>query len=331
MIESINVLLLSGGGHSEHEISLLSAEFFENILSDIPRIEIYSLFLDKHNRFIDKNGQRRELQSKGILQWDATDVFLHYAIPCIHGRPGESGHIQDLFELMNLPYLGASGEISGLCFNKISTKLWLSALNIPNTPYTFLSSKDDISLTVDFFRKHGEVVIKPSHQGSSIGVNLVTNEKNIDLAVENALALSPFALIEKFVKGRELEVSIFSYKDNIVVTAAGEISCAKGFYSYEEKYGDSGCTETKILADLPQNIQETIQRYAKKAFEGIGIKDLARIDFFLSEDHDIYLNEINTMPGHTPISMFPTMLQNHGINYRDFLEDKIYCNHRKKS
>ncbi len=331
MTESINILLVSGGGHSEHDISLLSADFFENILSNIPNVTIYSLCLDTQNRLVDKNGRRRELLSQGTLQWGTSDVFLNYAISCIHGRPGESGHIHNFFELMNLPYLGASGEVSSLCFNKISTKLWLSAFDIPNTPYTFLSSMDKISLAINFFRKHGTLVIKPSHQGSSIGIELVTNEKHIRPAVENALIFSPFALVEKAVKGRELEVAAFSYKGKTVITAAGEILCPKKFYSYEEKYGNSSCAETKILADLSKSIQEKIQNYGKRAFEGIGIKDLARIDFFLSEDHDIYLNEINTMPGHTSISLFPTMMQNHGISYREFLEDQINRNHRKKS
>ena len=324
--DSINVLLLCGGGSSEHDISLVSAQFFDNILSKIPRVKRYFLRMDGGGETQDEKGERRDI--KGYLASPGGDVPLHYAIACIHGYPGESGHIQGLFDSIHLPYFGASVEACALCFNKISTKIWLNTIGIPNTPFLFVE-KADTDDTLFFLRKHKKIFIKPSSQGSSIGCHFVSQECEVDKALKEALALSPFALVEKAIEGRELEVAVFNYRGKNRVTLPGEILCSKKFYSYSEKYDPSSSARTKVPADLPAHLQRQIQHYALRAFEIMRIKDLARIDFFLSEEQDIYLNEINTMPGHTPISMFPMMLEHHGISYRSFLEERIYSGYRR--
>ena len=331
MANRINILLVSGGGQSEHGISLISAKFFENVLSQIEGVRVYSLVLDKGHQWTDKNGHQGELLPQGILRIGQTEVLIHYAISSIHGHPGESGHIHNMFELMGIPFLGAPGEANSLCFNKISTKIWLSAIKIPHTPYRFCSDCSTLPQMQEFLKEHKKLIVKPSHQGSSIGISLVERAEDLEKALTKALSLSPFALVEKALEARELEVSVFFYKDKVRTSRPGEIYCPTGFYSYEEKYDHSSHTKTHVLADLPQDTQNNIQEYAVKAFSKIGLRDLARIDFFLLKDGQIYLNEINTMPGHTPISMFPTMMENHGISYKHFLEDRIYkCYRREK-
>lgn len=324
--ENKNVLLICGGGGTEHEISLISAKFILEHLKTMTGIAPYYVEITKDGTRRDINGKKCELRKAGEIVWpeDETKVDLHYAIPCIHGPPGETGDIQGVFEMMGLPYLGANPESSRLCFNKVSTKLWLDALEVPNTPYLFLSELTDEALakTTAFFKKTaGDIFIKAASQGSSVGCYHVTNEADIKKYLEEAFNYSAYVLIEQTVIGRELEVAVYEYEGELQCSAPGEIICPSKFYSYEEKYSDNSKTLTLPLAEnLDSKVIEQIKTYAMKAFRGLKLKDLARIDFFYTDDGKIYLNEPNTFPGHTKISMFPMMMKQNGHNYKTFLE-----------
>jgi len=325
-----NILLICGGGGTEHDVSLISAKYILEKLHLIQGIVAHYLCIEKDGSRTNLEGEDCELRKAGEIynHTSKKTTKLDYAIACIHGAPGENGQIQSVFEMMGLPYLGASSEASILCFNKVSTKLWLSALGIANAPYLFIYNNlpDDISRVETFFEENEQdIFIKASNQGSSVGCYHITQKKSIMNALMQSLQLSPYVLIEKTIKGRELEVSVFDYQGKTYTTFPGEIVCPSRFYTYEEKYSESGHTTTQVEAPaIDEKIRDEIKTMALRAFKGLRIKDLSRVDFLLTNDNEIFINEINTFPGHTPISMFPMMMENAGVSYQDFLRDRIF-------
>lgn len=332
MGQSRNVLLICGGGGTEHDISLISAKYFESKLALIPDINTVYLCIERDGRRTNKIGQQCELRKAGEVFNKETQetIALDYAIPCIHGPPGENGHIQAVFELMGLPYLGANPEASISCFNKVMTKLWLDKLRVENSPYTFARELNPQTLQdfEEFFEKNNQdIYIKATHQGSSVGCYHILKKELIKEKMSEALKLSPIVLAERTSRGRELEVAAFDYQGELHISSPGEIVCPEGFYTFEEKYNPDSKTVTNIEAKgIDQEIQDKIREMARVAFIGLGLKDLARIDFFLTEDNVPLINEINTFPGHTPISMFPMMMENLGIKYEDYLKNRIFKN-----
>ncbi|WP_299013244.1 D-alanine--D-alanine ligase [uncultured Photobacterium sp.] len=325
-MSSIHVLLLCGGGSAEHEVSLVSANYIEQQLKQIDGIA-YTRVEMKEDGWFNQNGRPCQLNLDQTLQVDDKKTDIGYVIPCIHGYPGETGDLQSFLDMANLPYFGCGAEASTNCFNKITTKLWFDALNIPNTPYVFLSENNTEAHTqaeaaLDTW---GQIFIKAACQGSSVGCYKVTEKSELAEAVNNAFSYSEQVLIEKAIKPRELEIAAYQYGDELVITNPGEIlSPEDEFYTYEEKYSADSHSTTMVEADNLTNEQvEQIRGYARKAFVHMKLKDLSRIDFFLSEEGEILLNEINTFPGMTPISMFPKMLEHHGHQFKLFLEQAI--------
>lgn len=321
----LNVLLICGGGGTEHDISLTSAKFFQDILAPLENINVHYVEIGKDSVRRDHQGRAVELRKDGLLIRGEESIRLNFAIPCFHGTPGETGEIQCVFEMMGLPYLGCSPEASMLSFNKVSTKLWMNALGISNTPFVFLNSsdKEDLSRAHTFFKEHPDVFIKASNQGSSVGCYHVTSESELDEKIKEALKLSPYVLIEKTMKGREVEMSVYEYQGELVATWPGEIICPNGFYDYSEKYsGDSKTTTLTKAPHLSPELVERMQKAAKELFRGLKYKHLVRVDFFVV-GNDFYVNEPNTFPGHTKISLFPMMMKEHGHDYRTFLSHII--------
>jgi len=325
-MKHLHVLLLCGGGGSEHEISLLSANFLESQLKSLADISVtrVELFPD---HWQTNDGRFCHLGMDRQLHFDNTAQPVDFVVPCIHGFPGETGDIQSMLELIGLPYLGCGSEGSKLCFNKVSTKLWLSALDIPNTPFLFLSTNNEAAHAQAHtaFRNWGAVFVKAASQGSSVGCYKVTDAAALSEAVNAAFGYSDQVLVEKAVRPRELEVAVYRYNDQLVATRPGEIATpSDSFYSYEEKYSAGSHSTTYLAApNLSEEQVATIREYALKAFSQLGLKDLSRIDFFLTEDNEILLNEINTFPGMTPISMFPKLLEHNGHVFAEFLEGTL--------
>lgn len=326
-----NILLLFGGGGTEHEISVISSKYIEKTIDEIGIYSIIKVEIgkDKIFRRVESNDSPQEiveLNSKGQLVGKQI-LDIHFVIPCIHGPPGETGEIQNYLELINLPYLGCTPESSMICFNKVSSKLWFSALNIPNTPFVFLSSLSEKNIAQDFFNIHKKVFVKAASQGSSVGCYQVTDLGSLDQALENAFKYSPYILIEKMLDARELEISAYEYDGKIITTIPGEIICPNKFYSFEEKYDQNSKTTTEVVANgLSDSIVSQMREYAHKAFVSLKLRHLSRIDFFYTKDNELYLNEINSFPGMTPISMFPKMMENHGHSFKSFLSDIIEKN-----
>jgi D-alanine-D-alanine ligase len=302
-----NILLLSGGGGAEHDVSLISAAYLEKQI-DKTKFNVTHITI----------GNTFDLQ----LEREKID----FCIPCIHGYPGESGHIQSLLELLHIPYMGCSAEGSQIAFNKISTKLWLDKFSIPNVPFIALKDQSAKSLNAAqiFFEKNKKVFIKAATQGSSIGCYPVEQRSDLASKIKEAFHYGEFVLIEKMVSARELEVSVFEFQGKTHVTVPGEIICPSKFYSYEEKYAQTSKTQTHVVAnDLSEKQISQIKDYALTAFNCLGLKHLSRIDFFLTEENEIFINEINTFPGLTPISMFPKMMENYGVPFNTYIDSLL--------
>jgi D-alanine-D-alanine ligase len=329
-----NVLLLCGGGGPEHEISLRSVKFYEDCLNEIPDVKTLWIEIDKSGQWKDKTGKKYLLDGQRFLRAFEQDgdpgIKIDVAIPCVHGYPGETGDLQSYFEMIGLSYFGCNSETSKLCFNKISTKLWATALGVENTPYVFITENNEENLkkVLDFQKLHGDLVIKASSQGSSVGCYMVPAKDSPIEAIRNAFSLSPFVLIEKRMRPRELEVSVYEYDGKLQVSYPGEIvTPTSTFYTYDEKYSHQSQSKTFVRAENVTNDEvKKITEYATKLYYGLKIRHLSRIDFFL-DGGVIYLNEINTFPGSTSISMFPKMLEANGHSFTGFLKQHIHTHH----
>ncbi len=317
------IVLICGGNGAEHDISLISADFLEQKLNAIEGFEVVRLLLDKH-KFIDKDGTEAFFKPGAqLIMGDKAPKNITAAVPCLHGTPGETGDIQSFFEILNIPYLGCRAEASLACFNKVTTKLYLDALGIPNTPYVILNNFDDDNCkkAAAFFDKNPDVYVKAASQGSSIGCYHVKDKDDLKDSIAEAFAYSKEVIVEQTIEHRELEVAAFALGKKLVISNPGEIIIPKNlFYTFDEKYSkDSGTVTTVSPEGLSDDIVKSIRAMARKAFEGLKLRHLSRIDFFLTPQGKILLNEINTFPGMTPISMFPKLLEHMGYDMQEFL------------
>ena len=322
-----SILLLCGGGSSEHDVSLVSANYLQSQLQLTPEFEVTRIEMKKEGWFTDQ-GELALLDSNtGQLNFADQSLHVDFVVPCIHGFPGETGDIQSLLELAGIPYLGCRAEASTNSFNKITSKLWYDALGIPNTPYLFLSENnaDAFEKTKQAFEKWGSVFVKAACQGSSVGCYKVTELNKLQKAIDDAFSYSDQVLVEQAVKPRELEVAAYEYQGELILTLPGEVKAPDNtFYNYEEKYSAASHSTTDVVAkNLTEEQIEAIRINAEKVFKQMKLRHLSRIDFFLTPEGNIYLNEVNTFPGMTPISMFPKMLENNGHQFHQFLADCV--------
>lgn len=329
-----NILLLCGGGSSEHEISLVSARYLEQQLKLTSDFNVLKVEITKNNGWqLDDNltstlkQVELDITHASLKGDNFASVKIDYVVPCIHGFPGETGDIQSLLDMAKIPYLGCNAESSSNSFNKITSKLWYDALNIPNTPYRYLTenSTESILIAEQAFDLWGKVFIKAARQGSSVGCYSVTIRGEVAATIQSAFQYSDQVLVEKSVKPRELEVAAYQYEGQLIITPPGEIIAPDGvFYTYDEKYSaDSHSTTVLEAENLSETQLKAIDQYSRKVFTHMKLKDLSRIDFFLTEDNEIYLNEVNTFPGMTPISMFPKLMEHNGHVFSGFLEQAI--------
>jgi len=328
-MKQLTILLLSGGGGAEHEISLLSAKFMADSLAKSPQFNVLNLVLDKDGQYSTQDGQCCELTNTREVRFsdlNKASQTIDYVIPCFHGYPGETGDIQSYLELIKLPYLGCQPEASRNCFNKVTAKMWFTALGIPNTEYIFLQQYNQAALqqAETVLDKWGSLFIKAASQGSSVGCYKVDDHSQLSDSLQQAFGYSDYVLLEKTIQAREIEVAVYEYEGEVIATLPGEIVCeANTFYTYDEKYASNSHASTLVVAPVDKAVAEQIQAYAISAFKGMKLRHLSRIDFFLTAENDILLNEINTFPGLTPISMFPKMLENHGHHFSDYLAKTI--------
>jgi len=237
--------------------------------------------------------------------------------PMLHGAYGEDGTIQGLLEMAGLPYVGAGVFASAAAMDKEFTKKLAVAEGIPVGPYAVLRAGQSLS-AADRDRLGLPVFVKPSRAGSSIGITRVTDWADLDAAITTARTIDPKVLVEGAVVGREIECGVLEgeYGGAPEASVCGEIRVtgAHDFYDFEAKYLDD-VAEISVPADLPAAVAERVRELAVRTFVALDCAGLARVDFFVTPDLEVYLNEINTMPGFTPISLFPRMWGASGLDY----------------
>lgn len=327
-----NILLLCGGDGAEHSISLVSADYVESQLKQ-EGFNVLKVLI--HNHGFEVNGKRGYFADHKFFCYADSKIKVDCVVPVIHGVPGETGDIQSLLDILSIPFVGCGSEASRYCFNKITTKLYLTALGIPNSPYFIvpLNNEEYRHGAQEFFDKYQDIYVKAASQGSSVGCYHVTKSEDLWETVCEAFKYSTEVLLEKTIIHRELEVAAYEYNGRIVTTSPGEIIVPDNkFYTYEEKYSKDSGTVTTVT---PQGLEETdllkINDYAQRAFRGLKLRHLSRIDFFLSKEDGIMINEINTFPGMTPISLFPKMLENHGDSMSQFLKQCVLSAMKEKN
>ena len=314
-----NILIMFGGNSSEHDISIKS---YFNIIKHInkDKYNIKSIYIDlSNNWYLLKNNKK--LESKELLNNKIINN-IDVVFPIIHGSYGEDGKLQGYLEMLNIPYVGCNMLASSICMDKVFCKELIKNIDVLQTNYIYLYKDYDIVNILKEIKKNigYPCFIKPSNGGSSIGINKVNNESEVDKYIKEALKYDNKVIIEKEIKGREIEIGVIG-NDEFIVSSIGEVK-TNNFYSYENKYVNNSSTVT-IPANINNNLKKEIENSAKKIYKYLECSGMARIDFFIEEKtNNIYLNEINTIPGFTDISMFPLLFKNIGLKY-DVLIDKL--------
>lgn len=317
----MKVLVLFGGNSTEHEVSIKSAKaILENI--DYKKFKTMAVGITRKNEWLiyedkidllNKYWYKRKIKKiENILEFiKKFDVVF----PIIHGSGGEDGKLQGLLDLFNIKYVGSKTLASAVGMDKEFSKIIFNHLEIPQVPYITINKKyniNEIESTINY-----PMIIKPCNGGSSIGINKANSRKQLVKAIKTAQKYDDKVIIEKFVKARELECAILENKE-LIISDIGEIRSCNEFYDYKAKYKLN--SETINKASIPEQISKQIKMYAKKAFIGINAKGLSRIDFFYDEENkQIYLNEINTLPGFTTISMYPSLMTSGTLSYQELI------------
>jgi len=334
--QRIKVALLFGGRSAEHEISLISAASIFSHL-DKEKFEILSIYINREGlwrRVPSPLKPQEELNSGkffSFLPWNSS-FFSHELqadiyFPVLHGPFGEDGTIQGLLELAGVPYVGAGVLASALGMDKAMCKKIWQSYDLPVVPHLTLTLSQwhiqkELLLAEIQEKFNLPLFVKPANLGSSVGITKVIENSQLEKAISRAFSYDQKILIEKAITGREIECSVLG-NDHPRASLPGEIIPSREFYDYQDKYLENKA-QLIVPAELsPEKVKE-IQNLSVKAFQAIEGQGMARVDFFLEkESHQVYLNEINTIPGFTAISMYPRLWEVSGIPYSQLLEELI--------
>ncbi len=339
----MKIAILYGGKSAEHEISILSAnnvfknldkEKYEPVLIKIDRSGKW--FTDRsmieNNDFIkidnlpDFDPKDELLLNPGDDKPFVLDNELGFTVsavyPVLHGPNGEDGSVQGLLKILNLPFVGPGVLGSAVGMDKELMKRLLREAGIKIGDYLvarygkypdFITVKNTLGLPV---------YIKPANMGSSVGISRVSDESQYEKAIELAYQFDTKLVIEANIDGREVECAILG-NENPKASVPGEVAATKEFYDYEAKYLDDKGYEIKIPADLDKDVENRVREIAVKTFQVLECEGLSRVDVFVTRDNDILVNEINTLPGFTSISMYPMLWRESGIDYTELITKLI--------
>jgi D-alanine-D-alanine ligase len=370
-MEKKRVALVFGGKSGEHEVSIASALSIYDAL-DKKKYQVTLLGIDKKGRwllgdevqklinrtdpqFLQLNRQAHcvsfiPFEAKNqLIDLEGADPQGAHAVsersfdvifPVLHGPHGEDGTIQGLFELANIPYVGSGVLGSAVGMDKAIFRTLLGAAGIPLAPWRVLKrhqwEQETQQVIFDIEAQFGyPYFVKPANMGSSVGISKVKTRAEVVQKIQEAFLYDHKILVEKAINARELECSVLG-NDAPRASVVGEIVPLHEFYSYEAKYLDTQGALLHVPApDLPPEIVKQVQALAIQAFGLIDAQGLARVDFFLEkETHRLFLNELNTMPGFTKISMYPKLWEASGISYSDLLDELIglaFLKHAQKN
>ena len=326
-----SLILLYGGRSAEREVSVLSAESVMRAINyDLFSVKTY--FITKEGDFI----KTQEFEAKPVadekLMTNATvdmsrkikpsDIYEDGAVvfPVLHGPMGEDGSIQGFLEVLKMPYVGCNILSSSLAMDKITTKRVLESAGIAQVPYVAVVDGEDLEQKIQEIEEKLSypVFTKPSNMGSSVGISKSDNQEELRASLDLAFKYDSRVLVEQGVTAREIEVGLLGNTD-VKSSLPGEVVKDVAFYDYQAKYIDNKITMA-IPAQLPEGVVNTMRQNAETAFRAIGGLGLSRCDFFYTEDGQVFLNELNTMPGFTQWSMYPLLWDNMGISYPELIE-----------
>lgn len=334
----MNVILFFGGNSTEHEVSCSSAY---SVLNNIKGHDVVKIGITKDGKWFKTNASNISIKNgewindksnkpvlisfneKGFIS-DGELIKPDVVFPLLHGKNGEDGTIQGLLELMEIPYVGSRVLGSSLCMDKAYAKIIFKHIGINQTPWLTFEYQDYYKNPIyswDCIEKSLKlpIFVKPSNAGSSVGVTKCSTRAEFADAFETAFKIDRRVVVEQgFINAREIEVSVMG-NECPVASVAGRVQSATEVYDYHSKYVNEQSYNV-IPADIKAEISEQIRDYAKKAYKACDCKGLARVDFFLSPDDEIFINEINTMPGFTSISMYPQAFAASGVEYEQLIE-----------
>ncbi len=342
MAKKQTVAILFGGKSTEHEVSVRSARNIVKAL-DINLYDALLIGISKTGEWILKSHD--QLLSEDVvlsdeqmaltvvpgaqhnqvcLKKDLSSIGnVDVVFPIVHGTGGEDGTIQGLFKIINLPFVGPGVLGSSLCLDKEVTKRLLRDAGIKNSKFlSYLNSeKDQIKFETVKNELGMPVYIKPPNLGSSVGISKVNNEEEFNQAIELAFQFDRKVLIEENIVGREIECAVRGNAD-VKASPTGEvltIGDEHKFYSYDAKYVDANGSVTVIPAEMSETDMNAIREVAIKTYQCLCCEGMARVDVFLKENGDVFVNEVNTIPGFTDISMYPKLWEATGLSYTDLI------------
>lgn len=349
MTRKTRVGILFGGKSAEHEVSLQSAKSIVDAI-DKSKYDVILIGIDKAGQWylndastfllnadnpkliaLNKSNEgitlvpgaandKNLMSLSGAGAVGAVDVLF----PVLHGPYGEDGAMQGLFKLANIPFVGAGVLGAAVSMDKDVMKRLLKAANIPTPNCVAFKKYDQRNLTFDnIAAKLGfPCFIKPANLGSSVGISKVENENQFKSATADAFQYDNKIIIEEFIAGREVECSVLGNQDPIA-SIPGEVITKHSFYSYDAKYIDEKGADLCIPAELPQDITKQVQDLAIKTFKTLCCEGMARVDFFVTKDGKVFVNELNSIPGFTKISMYPKLWEASGIPYTELIDRLI--------
>src|SRR6266850_228182 len=345
MKKKLRVAILFGGKSAEHEISVISARNIVEAM-DKRKYEIVSIGIDKQGCWFFDEGARllhsrnraqvefqRRRNSTAVLPGATQTPMLtprralgevDVVFPVLHGPFGEDGTVQGLLKLANVPFVGAGVLGSAVGMDKDVMKRLLRDAKIPIADFLMFERPEQPAISFAKVKKNLglPLFVKPANLGSSVGISKVSKKDQFAAAVRTAFRYDNKIIIEEAIRGREIECSVLG-NEKPIASLPGEIVVQHDFYSYDAKYLDDHGARLEIPARLPKKVVKEIQRTAVRAYRALCCEGMARVDFFLRPDGKVLVNEINTIPGFTKISMYPKMWEATGLSYSRLIDRLI--------
>ncbi len=343
-MKKLNVCVLFGGASSEHSVSEVSASaVLDNI--DRSKYEVYPVGITEDGRWLLYDGDVESIRnhewekgntSSAIISPDSNDkalivfredkiekIRLDAVYPVLHGKNGEDGTVQGLCEMADIPYVGSGVIGSAVCMDKCVAKILFEKAGIPQADWVEMKLGENIDIETIESKLGYPCFIKPSSAGSSVGVTKASNRDELVAGVRLALEHDYKVLIEEAIDAREVECAVMGNLEPVTADVLGEIMPAKEFYDFEAKYQDEN-SKLIIPSEVDENTVNKIKEYAKRAYRICECRGHSRVDFFIDRrDGRILLNEINTIPGFTPISMYPKLWEKSGVPMKDVIDRHI--------
>lgn len=335
--------ILFGGMSSEHEVSLVSAY---GVITNVDRdkFDVTPIGITKDGKWYLFTGDVEKIKDGSWC--DGEDVkelavdpaprganflvieegavrerlTLDVVFPVLHGANGEDGTVQGLLEMAGVPFVGPDHTSSGVCMDKAFTKRIVKESGAAAQARAVILTKNDEreSARREIEKLGYPVFVKPARAGSSVGVTKVKTPEALDEALERAFREDGKILVEEFIKGREIEVAVMETAGEVVASVPGEIDPGFEFYDYDTKY-QNDTASYYIPARLDKAVEDEVRERAVRIFKALDCRTLSRVDFFVKADGSVVFNEINTIPGFTPISMYPKLFMQSGMSYSDVI------------